>query len=320
MMNYKPILIVAGEPNSIFNEILIKSLKKKKIKSPIILIVSFKVFKLQMKKLKLNYPYQIFKNEDINGKKIDNKKLNIIDVDYNTKNAFEKISSRSNRYIEECFKIALKLIKLGYTDKFINGPISKKHFLKNKFLGITEYLARKTKTKKYAMLIYNKELSVCPITTHLPIKYVAKKISKKLIIEKVLLINNFYIKHFNFKPKIAVTGINPHCESVSNFDEDKNIVEPAIKFLKRKADVTGPMAADTAFLRKNRKKFDLIFGMYHDQVLTPIKTLYEYNATNITIGLPFLRLSPDHGPNERMMGKNSSNPQSLIESLNFLDH
>ena len=320
MMNYKPILIVAGEPNSIFNEILIKSLKKKKIKSPIILIVSIKVFKLQMKKLKLNYPYQIFKNEDINGKKIDNKKLNIIDVDYNTKNAFEKISSRSNRYIEECFKIALKLIKLGYTDKFINGPISKKHFLKNKFLGITEYLARKTKTKKYAMLIYNKELSVCPITTHLPIKYVAKKISKKLIIEKVLLINNFYIKHFNFKPKIAVTGINPHCESVNNFDEDKNIVEPAIKFLKRKADVTGPMAADTAFLRKNRKKFDLIFGMYHDQVLTPIKTLYEYNATNITIGLPFLRLSPDHGPNERMMGKNSSNPQSLIESLNFLDH
>ena len=320
MMNYKPILIVAGEPNSIFNEILIKSLIKKKIKSPIILIVSIKVFKLQMKKLKLNYPYQIFKNEDINGKKIDNKKLNIIDVDYNTKNAFEKISSRSNRYIEECFKIALKLIKLGYTDKFINGPISKKHFLKNKFLGITEYLARKTKTKKYAMLIYNKELSVCPITTHLPIKQVAKKISKKLIIEKVLLINNFYIKHFNFKPKIAVTGINPHCESVSNFDEDKNIVEPAIKFLKRKADVTGPMAANTAFLRKNRKKFDLIFGMYHDQVLTPIKTLYEYNATNITIGLPFLRLSPDHGPNERMMGKNSSNPQSLIESLNFLDH
>lgn len=320
MMNYKPILIVAGEPNSIFNEILIKSLKKKKIKSPIILIVSIKVFKLQMKKLKFDYPYQIFKNEDINGKKIDNKKLIIIDVDYNTKNAFEKISSRSNRYIEECFKIALKLIKLGYTDKFINGPISKKHFLKNKFLGITEYLARKTKSKKYAMLIYNKELSVCPITTHLPIKYVAKKISKKLIIEKVLLINNFYIKHFNFKPKIAITGINPHCESVSNFDEDKNIVEPAIKFLKRKADVTGPMAADTAFLRKNRKKFDLIFGMYHDQVLTPIKTLYEYNATNITIGLPFLRLSPDHGPNERMMGKNLSNPQSLIESLNFLDH
>ena len=320
MMNYKPILIVAGEPNSIFSEILIKSLKKKKIKSPIILIVSIKVFKLQMKKLKLDYPYQIFKNEDINGKKIDNKKLIIIDVDYNAKNAFEKISSRSNRYIEECFKIALKLIKLGYTDKFINGPISKKHFLKNKFLGITEYLARKTKSKKYAMLIYNKELSVCPITTHLPIKYVAKKISKKLIIEKVLLINNFYIKHFNFKPKIAITGINPHCESVSNFDEDKNIVEPAIKFLKRKADVTGPMAADTAFLRKNRKKFDLIFGMYHDQVLTPIKTLYEYNATNITIGLPFLRLSPDHGPNERMMGKNSSNPQSLIESLNFLDH
>lgn len=320
MKNYKPILIVAGEPNSIFNEILIKSLIKKKIKSPIILIVSVKLFKLQMKKLKLYYPYEIIKNKDINNKKINNKKLNIIDINYNTKNAYEKISNRSNNYIEECFKTALNLIKLGYSDKFINGPISKKHFLKNKFLGITEYLANKTRSKKYAMLIYNKKLSVCPITTHLPIKYVAKKISKKLIIEKVLLINDFYIKHLNFKPKIAITGINPHCESISKYDEDKKIVEPAIKFLKRKVDVTGPIAADTAFIRKNQKKFDLIFGMYHDQVLTPIKTLYEYNSTNITIGLPFLRLSPDHGPNERMMGKNLSNPQSLIESLKFLDH
>ena len=73
------------------------------------------------------------------------------------------------------------------------------------------------------------------------------------------------------------------------------------------------------FLKKNRKKFDVIVGMYHDQVLTPLKTLYEYDAINITLGLPFIRVSPDHGPNERMLGKNLSNPLSLIRAMKFLD-
>ena len=79
------------------------------------------------------------------------------------------------------------------------------------------------------------------------------------------------------------------------------------------------LAADTIFLKNNRKKFDLIIGMYHDQVLTPMKTLFEYNAINITIGLPFIRVSPDHGPNESMLGKNKSNYLSLLNSIKFLD-
>jgi len=319
-MNCKPILITAGEPNSIFIEILIKSLIKKKFKSPIVLIVSKKVLELQMSKLKLDYPFEILTEKDLFKNKLNNKKLNIINIEYNSQKAFEKISIKSNKYLKECFNLAIKLIKLGLTNKFINGPISKKHFLTNKFLGITEYLAKKTNAKSYAMLIYNKQLSVCPITTHLPIKHVTKNISKKIIINKILLINNFYIRHFNFKPKIAVTGLNPHCESVDSFNEDNRIIEPAIKFLKKKINIKGPFSADTIFLRKNREKFNLIIGMYHDQVLTPMKTLFEYDAINITIGLPFIRVSPDHGPNENMMGKNISNPESLYQAIKFLDH
>ena len=83
--------------------------------------------------------------------------------------------------------------------------------------------------------------------------------------------------------------------------------------------VSGPYSADTIFLNNNRKNFNVILGMYHDQVLTPIKTLYEYDAINITLGLPFLRISPDHGPNEIMLGKNLSNPLSLIQAIRFLD-
>ena len=114
--------------------------------------------------------------------------------------------------------------------------------------------------------------------------------------------------------------MNPHCETNDLFDEDQKILKPAIKHLsKLRYKVSGPFAADTIFLKDNVKKFDVIFGMYHDQVLTPIKTLFEYDAINITLGLPFIRISPDHGPNEKMLGKNLSNPLSLIKAIMFLD-
>ena len=320
-MNSKPILLVAGEPNSVFLEILFKTYKRKKIKKPLILICSYKLLTLQMKKLGYKKKIKIIEIKKIRKYKLDNKSINLIDVKYQQKKAFEKISSKSNNYIENCFKTAIELIKLGIVNNLINGPISKKYFLKNKFLGITEYLAKKSNKEKIAMLIFNKELSVCPITTHLPLKKVSKKISRSIIFEKIILIDDFFKKFFKFKPKIAITGLNPHCESIEGLNEDKKILEPAIRgLLKKKYRVSGPYSADTIFLKKNRVKFDVIVGMYHDQVLTPIKTLFEYDAINITLGLPFIRISPDHGPNEKMLGRNLSNPLSLIKAISFLEN
>ena len=251
---------------------------------------------------------------------MDNKFINLINVDFSQTSAFEKISNKSNFYIKKCFEIAFKIIKSGVTDRFINGPISKKNFLNKKFLGITEFISNKFSISKSAMLIYNKKLSVCPLTTHLPLKFVSKKINKKKIYEKILLINNFYNKNLGYEPKIAILGLNPHCESIDRINEDEIIIKPSIKYLKKQGfNVHGPYSADTIFLKNNRKKFNVILGMYHDQVLTPIKTLFEYDAFNITLGLPFIRISPDHGPNESMLGKNNSNPLSLIKAITFLD-
>ena len=317
-MNYKPILIVAGEPNSIFFEIFFKTIKKK-IKSPIILIASKKMLFKQAKILNQSIKINSINEFDVIQKK-NLKKINLINIDFNQVKAFDKITSKSNKYISSCFDVAIRLLKNNVSNKLINGPISKKAFLKKKFNGITEYLADKTNTKKFAMIIYNKNLSVCPLTTHIPIKYVSKKIDKLEIINKVKLIDNFWKKRFNKKVKIGVTGLNPHCESIDSFNEDKKIILPTIKKLKKlKYNIEGPLPADTIFLKNNRKKFDLIIGMYHDQVLTPIKTLFEYDAINITIGLPFIRVSPDHGPNESMLGKNKSNYLSLFNSIKFLD-
>ena len=318
-MNYKPIIIVAGEPNSIFLEIFFKSFKKKKFKSPIIIICSYKLFLLQMKKLNFNFKVNIL-GRNLSKLSLKKNRINLMNVNYKTEKAFEKITSKSNKYIENCFILGIKLLKSGLSNKLINGPVSKKHFLKNKYFGITEYLAKKTKCKKFAMLIYNNELSVVPITTHLPIKLVSRKINKQEIINKIELVNRFYKKNLNKKPNIAVTGLNPHCESIHEYNEDIKLIKPSIKYLKKKQlKIEGPYPADTIFLKNNRKQFDIIVGMYHDQVLTPIKTIHEYNAINITVGLPFIRVSPDHGPNEKMLGKNKSNPLSLLNSIIFLD-
>jgi len=312
-MKNKSIIIVPGEPKSIFFEIFFKSLKLNNFKSPLILITSLKKLKSQMKKFRFKRNVRTINLNNLFDISFSNSTINVIDVNYSKKN-------KSNKYLKDCFEIAFKILKTGYTNKFINGPINKTNFLSKKYLGMTEYISEKFHIKKNAMLIYNKDISVCPLTTHLPISLVSKKISLKLIKDKVILINDFYKKNMGYKPKIAVTGLNPHCESILKFKEDQKIIAPAVKFLKRKGyKVFGPFSADTIFLKQNREKYNVILGMYHDQVLSPIKALKEYDAINITLGLPFYRISPDHGPNEIMYNKNLSNPLSLIKSIKFLD-
>ena len=318
-MNTKIVLIVLGEPNSTFSEILCKyfiSKSFKKMKRKLIIIGRFDLFKKQMKLLKYNFKLNKISNVNQSIKK----SINIINIDYKFKRAFSKISSKSNKYIENCFSLSLKLIKEGKAHELINGPISKKHFLKKKFPGITEYVANKTSSSMPVMLIYNKSLAVSPLTTHIPIKNVSKFIKKNKIINNVTKINNFYKSKLKKNPNIAVMGLNPHCETINNISEEKKEIIPAIKYLiNKKIKVRGPIAADTFFLKKNLKKFDVVVGMYHDQVLTPSKTLFKFEAINITIGLPFIKITPDHGPNIDMIGKNKSDPSSIFYAFDFLN-
>jgi len=318
-MKNKPIILVAGEPNSIFLEIFFKAIKFKKYNSPLILICCKKILLDQMKKNRFKKKINILELHKLKKYNLDNKSINLIDIECKKLNNNFNINL-TNKYLITSFKLALKLIKNKFSGKLINGPINKKSFLNKKFLGITEYISAQCNVKKTGMLIYNKKLSVCPLTTHLPIKLVAKNVTKKIIKEKINLIDKFFKKNLKYNPKIAVTGLNPHCESILKFNEDDKIVFNAINSQKKKGiNVSGPFPADTIFLKKNRKQFNVILGMYHDQVLTPLKTIFEFDAINITMGLPFLRVTPDHGPNQNMVGKNISNPISLINAITFLD-
>ena len=321
-MYNKPIIIVAGEPNSIFAEIFFKLFKSKfisKYKRPIVIIVSKKHLLKQMKKFNYNFKINNVDEKSINKKILNNKKINVIDVNFKFKKVFNKISNKSKNYIKKSFEISFKLMNKKLAFGLINGPISKKHFLENKYPGVTEYIARKANcSKKEVMLIYNEKLSVSPITTHIPIRKVNKNISIDKIVKNVLTINKFYKNKLKIIPKIAVTGLNPHCESSDFASEEKKIIIPAIKKLQRKKiNIQGPYPADTIFIKKNSDKFDVVVGMYHDQILAPIKSLYGFQPINITLGLPYVRISPDHGPNNYMLGKNLSDPTSLKNSLNF---
>ena len=319
-MNNKPVLIVLGEPNSIFSELLFKVYKNKssqKINRPLVIIGSEKLLKAQMKTLK--YLINIKKIKFSKITKLNKKSINIIDVEYNFKKAFDKISYNSEKYINNCFKIALELLKKKLAFGLINGPISKTHFLKKRYLGITEYLSKKLNMKREpTMLIFNPNFSVCPITTHVPLNKVSKILSKKKIVSDVININKFYKKKLRINPKIAILGLNPHCETIEKISEEDKIIKPAIKnLIKKKINIKGPFSADTFFSKKNLSYYDVAIGMYHDQVLTPMKTIFNFNAINLTLGLPFVRVSPDHGINFIMLGKNKSNPQSLASSINF---
>ncbi len=314
-MKNKSIVIINGDPGSTFNEILIKTFKNKVLRNigfSIVMVCSEKLFRYELKRLNMRINLRKFKD----SYSLSKNNIYIIDVPFNYKNLSVK---NKNLYIKKSFDVGLNLLKENNSIALINGPISKSTFLRGKYNGITEYLAYKTRSLNEVMLIFNKELSVSPLTTHIPINQVTKKIKKKIIVSKISNIDKFYKKFLGFKPNIAITGLNPHCETFAGKNIEKTEILPAIKVLKKqKIKILGPFSADTIFLKEKRKGFDVIVGMYHDQVLTPMKTIFGFDAINITIGLPFVRITPDHGPNYEMFRLNKSKPDSLIQAFSFL--
>ncbi len=312
------VCIVAGEPNSINSELIAKIWKRRKnFKNLNIFVIgNYSLIKKQLKliKIKLNIN-KISKIKEKNFKK----QLLIYDVPLKFTNPFKVSYQAKSKYILKCFKIAVEFAKKKKVSGFINCPINKRETFGNNFTGITEFLAKKEGViGKEAMIIYNKNLSVCPVTTHIKIKKISNQISKKLIANKLITINAFFSKKLRYKPKIGLLGLNPHNDELRKNSEEKKIIIPVIKKLKkRKISIHGPLSGDTAFMNLKKDKFDVLVGMYHDQVLSPFKALYKFDAINITLGLPYIRISPDHGTGRNIIKKNVADPKSLLEAIKF---
>ena len=315
----KKIIIVGGDPNSINSELIYKSWKKldKSLRNRIYIISNYSLLKAQFKKL--NYKIKLKKVKDILEKNTGNN-LKIIDINVEFKNPFKIPYKSSSNFILNSLNFAHKLALKNEIAGFINCAISKELLGKSK-IGVTEYLASKCKIKNNSevMLIKNDKLAVCPITTHIDVREISKKIKKEFIITKVKTIENWYKKKLKKKPKIAILGLNPHNAEMRKDSEEKKTIVPAINKLRQLGlNIKGPLISDTIFIH-DYKKFDVIIGMFHDQVLTPFKALFKFDAINITLGLKYLRVSPDHGVAVDLIGKKRANSTSLLKCIKFIN-
>ena len=314
----KKILLVSGDPHSINTEIIFKSWKKIKqnTKRKIYLISNYKLIQAQLKKL--NYSLKLIKVDNIN-QQTKHDCLKLINVDLKFNNPFNVSKKNRSIFVKNCLNKAHQLASRTKEISIINCAIDKT-LLSDEKIGVTEYLATKCKVKKDSevMLIKNKNLAVIPITTHIDVKEISKKINSKKIINKVVSADTWFKKHMKKKPKIGILGLNPHNAELRKKSEEIKIIIPAIKkLLKLKIKIKGPLASDTIFI-KDYKKFDLIVGMFHDQVLSPFKAIFKFDAINVTLGLKYFRVSPDHGTAINLIGKKIAKPDSLIRCINFL--
>ena len=314
----KKILIISGDPNSINSEIIFKSWNKinKSLRKKIYLISNYQLIKQQFQKL--GYRTKLHQVKSVYDKN-NNFNLKIIDINLNFNDPFNVSYKSSSKFVMRSLNLAHEIALKGDISGIINCSINKKLLNKNKS-GVTEFFASKCQVKNNseAMLIWNNKNSVSPITTHFDIKDISKIINKKMIINKIKTINVQYKKLFKKKPKIAVLGMNPHNAEFRENSEEKKIIIPAIKQLKKlKFNLDGPLVADTIFIN-DYKKYNVIVGMYHDQVLAPFKSIFKFNAINITLGLKYLRLSPDHGTATNIIGKNKADITSFLKCINFI--
>ena len=188
------------------------------------------------------------------------------------------------------------------------------------FSGHTEFLANISKTKKVVMMLLNEHMRVALATTHLPLKDVSKNITTKNLVEVIDVLiddlqNKFHIKN----PKIAVCGLNPHAGEDGHLGmEEIETITPLIKdYQSNNVNLIGPIPADTLFTPNKLKNYDAVLAMYHDQGLTPLKYAGFGKSVNITLGLPFIRTSVDHGTALDIAGKNSASTESLLEAINL---
>ncbi len=315
----KKIVIVTGDPNSINSEIIFKSWKRvsKNLRERIFFVSNINLLKKQFKKLNLKLKIIEVKNTEF---KRENDGIKVINIDLKFKDPFKVNFKESSKFIQQSLRLVHKIGLKKNVGGVINCAIDKRYLSKQNS-GATEFFAKLCKVKKDSevMLLYNKKLSVSPLTTHINVNQIAKKINKNLIIKKILTINNWYKSRFKNKPKIGILGLNPHNAELQKNSEEMRVIRPAIKFLRRRnIKIIGPLVPDTVFISEF-KKYDIIVGMYHDQVLIPFKTLFGFDGINLTLGLKYLRASPDHGTATELIGKNRATPKSLINCIHFLD-
>lgn len=318
-LNYNPkIGITLGDPAGIGCEVVLKSIlhPEKKVERDYIpiLIGSLKVVEKTKQILKEN-----FKISEVTSLENLSEGINVfncVECDFR-KITYGKLSREAGRVAYKSILHAIRLCTTKKIDAIVTAPINKAslNLAGFDYPGHTELFAKTTKTKNFAMMLLSEKLKIVLVTTHIPVKEINRKIKRDEIEKKIELTYMALIKYFRIpEPKIGVLALNPHCGEGGLFgtEEEKEII-PAILDAKAKGiRVDGPLSPDTAFLNRD---YDCYITMYHDQGLIPFKLLSFGKGVNFTLGLPFIRTSPDHGTAFDIAGKGIADPSSMIEAI-----
>ena len=325
---HKPIIgITMGDPAGIGPEIAAKALT-----SPETQMIANCLVIGDRKAIREGLKIAKIKNTEINaisnvkGAKFTRGVIDVIDLDNVSLSRLKtgQVSAAAGQAAYEYIDRAIQLALAKEINAIATGPINKEALRKagHKYDGHTEILAEKTKAKNYAMMFVSDTLWFMLVTTHVALKDVSKSLSSTNLLRLIKLANDFLLKDRGKKPKIGVAGLNPHAGEAGIFgNEEIAKIAPAVEAAKKLGiNVQGPISPDAIFNLAYMGMFDLVIAMYHDQGLIPLKLLSFNKSVNVTVGLPIIRTSVDHGTGFNIAGKGMANPQSLIEAIKAAVH
>lgn len=332
-MNNKPLIgISVGDPSGIGPEVTVKALANEEIYEicrPLV-ISDYKLMedatRIANVKLKLNRISDQIKDGIYEFGTIDVLDMNNVDM---SKHTYKKVSAENGRSAFEYIKKVIELAMAGKIDATVTGPIHKEalNLAGFHYAGHTEIYSELTKTKDYVMMLVDDNFRIAHVSTHVPLKTACQLVKKERIVKVIKLAYDMLICLDIKNPKIAVAGLNPHAGEGGLFgDEEINEIKPAINSVRQEGiDAQGPFPPDTIFSRARGGEFDAVIAMYHDQGHIAMKTAgFVYvgdgkwssiSGVNVTLGLPIIRTSVDHGVAFDKAGDGIANPQSMIQAI-----
>jgi len=316
------VAVTMGDPAGIGPEICIKALSLLEVQRICrsVVIGDLKVIK-NAEKFSKTSPLILNPIKRLDEGKYLGQYLNVLDLDNVNASKLKtgKISAEAGRAAIKYVEKAIDLALAEKVDAITTAPINKEAVNKAgySFKGHTELLAKRTGAKHFGMMFLSDSIRVMLVTTHIPLSQVAKELDKKKIIDAIKLTDKTLEKLLKKKPRIAVAGLNPHAgeNGILGIEEEK-LIKPAVEEAKKLGiNVKGPMSPDAVFYLANVGMFDAVVAMYHDQGLIPLKLLSFNRSVNVTVGLPIIRTSVDHGTGFDIAGKGWADPRSLVQAI-----
>jgi 4-hydroxythreonine-4-phosphate dehydrogenase len=321
----RPLALTLGEPAGIGPDLALSLwAQRRELDFPPFLLIGDPVF-LAVRARFLRLPVEIANADARSAGSLFDQALPVLPLGIGATATPGKPGPGSAAIAKAAIKRAVELVQTGEASAVVTNPISKAVMQAGgfPFPGHTEYLAHLAasgggRPPRPVMLIWSERLSVVPVTIHVPLVDVPRLLTTDLIVDTARIVSRDFARRFGVaNPRLALCGLNPHAGEAGTLGlEDESVVRPAVERLKAEGiSASGPHSADTLFHSDARKRYDVALGMYHDQVLIPAKTLAFDRAVNVTLGLPFVRTSPDHGTAFDIAGTGRANPSSLLAAL-----